>query len=115
MTDGNCDIIFTQFWNKNMNFLLSRFFPIYRDFFFKYPLLVYFNMNNSSRTTTTSPTVATIAIVSAILLLGAVVVIPILDQAHALTSREGPIKRLIQRGLSIAREFLGGSQQRAAR
>lgn len=73
-------------------------------------------MNNSSRTTTTTnPTVATIAIVSAILLLGAVVVIPILDQAHALQSREGPIKRLIQRGLSIAREFLGGSQQRAAR
>jgi hypothetical protein len=71
-------------------------------------------MNNSSRTTT-SPTVATIAIVSAVLLLGAVVVIPILEQAHALTaSREGPIKRLIQRGLSIAREFLGGSQ-RAAR
>ena len=70
-------------------------------------------MNNSSRTTT-STTVATIAIVSAVLLLGAVVVIPILEQAHALTAREGPIKRLIQRGLSIARDLLGGSQ-RAAR
>ena len=70
-------------------------------------------MNNSSRTTT-STTVATIAIVSAVLLLGAVVVIPILEQAHALTaSREGPIKRLIQRGLSIARDFLGGSQRAA--
>ena len=73
-------------------------------------------MSNFSRTkTTTSTTVATIAIVSVILLLGAVVVIPILEQAHALTARgDGPIKRLIQRGLSIARDFLGGSQ-RAAR
>ena len=65
-------------------------------------------MNNSSRTT--GSTVTTIAIVSAILLLGAVVVIPIVEQAHAAqVARQGLIKQLIQRGLSIARSVLGGS------
>jgi hypothetical protein len=67
-------------------------------------------MNNYSRTT--SSTVATIAIVSAILLLGAVVVIPIVEQAHAAqVARQGPIKRIIERGLSIARQVLGSERQ----
>jgi hypothetical protein len=73
-------------------------------------------MNNSSRTTTSS-TVTTIAIVSAILLLGAVVVIPVVEQAHAaqLARQGGPIKQLIQRALSIARDVLGGGvRQRPA-
>jgi ABC-type phosphate/phosphonate transport system permease subunit len=93
---------------------LSRFLPIYGDLFLKYPtLLVYFTMNNYSRTT--SSTVATIAIVSAILLLGAVVVIPLVEQAHAAqVARQGPIKQLIQRALSIARSVLGGSQREMA-
>jgi hypothetical protein len=67
-------------------------------------------MNNSSRTTTSS-TVTTIAIVSAILLLGAVIVIPLVEQAHALTaSKGGLIKRIIERGLSIARQVLGSDR-----
>ena len=71
-------------------------------------------MNNSSRTTTSS-TVATLAIVSAILLLGAVIVVPLVEQANALTaSRGGPIKQLIQRGLSIARQVLGSDRAPAA-
>ena len=67
-------------------------------------------MNNYSRTT--SSTITTIAIVSVILLLGAVVVIPIVEQAHAAQiARQGPIKQLIQRALSIARSVLGGDQR----
>jgi ABC-type phosphate/phosphonate transport system permease subunit len=68
-------------------------------------------MNNYSRTTSSS-TITTIAIVSVILLLGAVVVIPIVEQAHAAQiARQGPIKQLIQRALSIARSVLGGDQR----
>jgi ABC-type phosphate/phosphonate transport system permease subunit len=91
---------------------LGTFLPIYGDLFLKYPtLLRHFSMNNYSRTTTSS-TVTTIAIVSAILLLGAVIVIPIVEQAHAAqVARQGPIKQLIQRALSIARSVLGGSER----
>lgn len=44
-------------------------------------------------------------------MLGAVIVIPLVEQAHALTaSRGGPIKRIIERGLSIAREVVGSDR-----